>query len=146
MISHDIIGLELPAHQATIEQGHLRFFAETIGETNPIFLDGKAARAAGHPAIPAPATLLFSLNLLRRNHDWRERAGIQLKRILHGEQSFTYHRVAYAGDTLSFHSHIADVYEKKAGALSFIVTQTRVSNQHGEHVADLRSTLVHRND
>lgn len=146
MISHDIVGLELPAHQAVVERGHLRFFAETIGETNPVFLDETAARAAGHPSIPVPATLLFSLNLLRRNHEWRDSAGIQLKRILHGEQAFTYHRLAYAGDTLNFRSRICDVYEKKSGALSFIVTETHVSNQHGEHVADLRSTLVHRND
>ena len=66
-------------------------------------------------------------------------------RILLGEESFVYHRLAYAGEKLLFESRIADIYEKKGGALSFLVRETRVTNSRGEHVADLRSVLVHRN-
>jgi acyl dehydratase len=65
--------------------------------------------------------------------------------VLHGEESFKYHRMAYAGDTLHFDVHIADIYDKKGGALEFVVRETRVSNQRGEHVADLRTVLVQRN-
>ncbi|MCY1377485.1 hypothetical protein D9M69_650600 [compost metagenome] len=65
--------------------------------------------------------------------------------MLHGEQSFTYHRMAYAGDTLHFASKIVDVYDKKNGALSFVVMESRVTNQRAEHVADVRKSLVHRN-
>ncbi len=71
--------------------------------------------------------------------------GIRPSRVLHGEQSFIYHRMAYAGDTLRFESRIADIYEKKGGALDFVVRETRVSRHDGEHIADLRSVLVHRN-
>jgi acyl dehydratase len=52
--------------------------------------------------------------------------------------------MAYAGDTLSFETKVADVYDKKDGALHFVVSNTRVTNQNGEHVADLRGTLVER--
>jgi acyl dehydratase len=76
---------------------------------------------------------------------WRKEMGIDASRILHGEQSFTYHRLAHAGEKLLFESRIADIYDKKGGALSFVVRETRVSNAKGEHVADLRSVLVHRN-
>ncbi|MCA0243457.1 MAG: MaoC family dehydratase N-terminal domain-containing protein [Proteobacteria bacterium] len=133
------------AHSAVVEAGQLRFFAKAIGETNPIYFDESAARDAGHPTLPVPPTFFFSLELTRPESNWREQAGIQLPRVLHGEQQFTYHRMAYAGDTLHFEGRITDVYDKKNGALSFVVMETTVTNQRGEHVADIRKSLVHRN-
>ncbi len=53
--------------------------------------------------------------------------------------------MAYAGDTLHLQARITDIYEKKGGALDFVVRETRVTNQDGELVADLRSVLVQRN-
>ncbi|EON20250.1 hypothetical protein C265_08532 [Cupriavidus sp. GA3-3] len=69
---------------------------------------------------------------------------VDLGRILHAEQAFDYHRMAYAGDTLHFDTTVSDVYDKKGGALHLVVNTTRVTNQDGEHVADMRSTLVER--
>lgn len=145
MIDKKIIGKVFPTHRATAEAGQLRFFAKAIGESNPIYFDESAARDAGHPGLPVPPTFLFSMNLTRPPSNWREEAGIELARVLHGEQSFTYHRMAYAGDTLSFDARVADVYEKKGGALDFLVTEIKVTNQRGEHVADIRGVTVQRN-
>ncbi|MFM0171778.1 MaoC family dehydratase N-terminal domain-containing protein [Paraburkholderia sediminicola] len=145
MIDKKHIGKVIPAFRTVAEAGRLRFFAQTIGETNPVYFDESAARDAGHPNLPLPPTFLFSLELEQPDKSWRDEIGIQVARILHGEQSFTYHRMAYAGDVLLFECHIADIYDKKGGALDFVVRETRVTNQKGEHVADLRSVLVHRN-
>jgi acyl dehydratase len=145
MIDKQYIGKTLPAFRAVAEAGRLRFFAKAIGETNPVYFDESAARDAGHPALPLPPTFLFSLEFEQPDTSWRDEIGIELPRILHGEQQFTYHRVAYAGDTLLFESRIADIYDKKGGALEFVVRETRVTNQRGEHVADLRSVIVQRN-
>ncbi|MFM0549638.1 MaoC family dehydratase N-terminal domain-containing protein [Paraburkholderia sediminicola] len=145
MIDKKHIGKVIPAFRTVAEAGRLRFFAKAIGETNPVYFDESAARDAGHPNLPLPPTFLFSLELEQPDKSWRDEIGIQVARILHGEQSFTYHRMAYAGDVLLFECHIADIYDKKGGALDFVVRETRVTNQKGEHVADLRSVLVHRN-
>ncbi|KJK06943.1 MULTISPECIES: MaoC family dehydratase N-terminal domain-containing protein [Pseudomonas] len=145
MIDKKHIGRELPAFLATAEAGQLRFFAKATGETNPIYFDEQAARDAGHPGLPLAPTFLFSLEFQIPSNAWREELGIVTARILHGEESFRYHRMAYAGDTLRFAVRIADIYDKKDGALEFVVRETRVTNQHGEHVADLRSVLVQRN-
>jgi acyl dehydratase len=145
MIDKKHIGKVIPAFRAVAEAGRLRFFAKATGETDPIYFDESAARDAGHPGLPLPPTFLFSLELEQPDKRWRDEIGIQVARILHGEQSFTYHRMAYAGDALLFECHIADIYDKKGGALDFVVRETRVTNQRGEHVADLRSVLVHRN-
>jgi acyl dehydratase len=145
MIDSKHIGMKLPAYKATAEAGQLRFFAKAIGETNPIYVDESAARDAGHPGLPLPPTFLFSLEFQIPSNAWRDELGIITSRILHGEESFKYHRMAYAGDTLQFETRIADIYDKKGGALSFVVRESRVTNQRGEHVADLRSVLVHKN-
>ena len=145
MIDKKHIGRQLPTFLVNAEAGQLRFFAKATGETNPIYFDEQAARDAGHPNLPLPPTFLFSLEFQIPSNAWRDELGIVTARILHGEQSFRYHRMAYAGDTLRFEVRIADIYDKKGGALEFVVRETRVTNQHGEHVADLRSVLVQRN-
>ena len=145
MIDKAFIGKVLPPFTAQAEAGQLRFFAKATGEANPIYFDESAAREAGHRTLPLPPTFLFSLEIQQPAKGWRSELGIQPARVLHGEQSFTYHRTAYAGETLRFESQITDIYEKKGGALSFVVRATRVTNEQGEHVADLRSVLVHRN-
>jgi acyl dehydratase len=145
MIDKQAIGKILPPFRAVAEAGRLRFFAKAIGETNPVYFDESAARDAGHPGLPLPPTFLFSLEFEQPDASWRDEIGIELSRILHGEQQFSYHRLAYAGDVLRFESRIADIYDKKGGALEFVVRETRVTNQKGEHVADLRSVIVQRN-
>lgn len=144
MIDKKHIGRTIADFSTTTSAGQLRFFAKATGETRPEYLDEAAARDAGHPGLPLPPTWLFSLELLAPPGNWRNEVGIRIERILHGEQSFTYHRMAYAGDTLHFEARIADIYDKKGGALEFVVRETRVTNQNGEHVADLRSVIVHR--
>ena len=146
MLDKTKIGQALTTHSAEVEKGRLRFFAKAIGETAAIYVDEEAARAAGHRSLPVPPTFLFCLDMeVPDPFAWFPSVGLELTKILHGEQHFTYHAMAYAGDTLSFASRVADIYDKKGGALEFIVKDTRVSNQLGQHVADLRSIIVQRN-
>lgn len=87
MIDKKHIGMQLPVYQAKAEAGQLRFFAQSIGETNPIYLDVSAARDAGHPDLPLPPTFLFSLEFQIPSSAWRDALGIETSRILHGEGS-----------------------------------------------------------
>ena len=146
MIDRRYIGHTLPAFSVDVEKGRLRFFAKATGQTDPIYLDEEAARAAGHPGLPVPPTFLFCLEMESPNPAAiRDLLGMDYKRLLHGEQGFTYHAMAHAGDTLNFSQHIEDIYDKKNGALEFVVRKTRVSNQRDELVAELRCVTVIRN-
>ena len=146
MLKKTMIGEALTTHSAAVEKGRLRFFAKAIGETDPIYVDEAAAQAAGHRSLPVPPTFLFCLDMeVPDPFAWFPTVGLELAKILHGEQHFVYHAMAYAGDTLSFASKVGDIYDKKGGALEFIVKETRVSNQDGAHIADLRSVIVQRN-
>jgi acyl dehydratase len=145
MADKSLIGRELGVTTVAVEKGRLRAFAHAIGETNPVYFDDGAARDAGHPALPVPPTYLFCLEGEGRDiMDLLNTLQFDMARILHAEQEFTYHKMCHAGDTLTFDTRIADIFDKKGGALQFAVNQTRVTNQHGEHVADLRCSLVQR--
>ena len=100
MIDKKWIGHELPASVLPIERSRLQFFAKAIGETDPVYTDAAAARDAGYRDLPAPPTFLFAAELdsgaaFRLIEDLQ----IPIAKLLHGEQSFSYHRPACAGDT-----------------------------------------------
>jgi acyl dehydratase len=145
MIDKKWIGHELPASVLPIERSRLQFFAKAIGETDPVYTDVNAARAAGYPDLPAPATFLFAAELDSGASD-RLLADLQIPiaKLLHGEQSFTYHQAACVGDTVTVRSRITDIYDKKNGALEFVVKTSRANNQRNELVAELRSVIVCR--
>jgi acyl dehydratase len=133
-----------------VEKGQLRFFAKATNETNPIYFDESAAKAAGHPTLPAPPTFLFSLALgapAKRGNilDAESGMGVDMRRILHGEQHFDYRRQIYAGDRVTLITRTSDIYEKKGGALEFIVQETEATDDSGEVLATMRVVTVVRN-
>jgi acyl dehydratase len=144
------IGQASEPRAVEVERGFLRFFAEATGESDPVYFDDAAARAAGHPALPAPPTYLFSLNLsapakIGSVLDPVNGMGVDMSRILHGEQSFTYHRPIYAGDRLTLVTTTRDIYAKKGGALEFVVQDTTAHDENGVLVAEMESVTVVRN-
>jgi acyl dehydratase len=146
MIDRRHIGHVMAPFTVPVEAGRLRFFAKATGQTDPIYTDAAAARDAGHRDLPVPPTFLFCLEMESpHSGSIREMLGLDYRRLLHGEQQFTCHAMAYAGDQLRFEPRIEDIYDKKGGALEFVVRQTRVTNQHGTLVAELRCVTVQRN-
>ena len=145
MIDRSLIGHELPPSTFAIERGRLRFFARAIGETDPVYTELDAARAAGYPDLPAPPTFLFSAELdSHAAFAMLELLKVPLANVLHGEQGFTWHKPVCAGDTVAVRPRIADIYDKKGGALEFIVKTAEARNQRDELVAELRTVIVYR--
>jgi len=146
MIDRRYIGHTLEPFSVPVEAGRLRFFAKATGQIDPVYTDPATASDAGHRGLPVPPTFLFCLEMDGPHPAAiRELLGLDYRRLLHGEQQFTYHSPAHAGDVLTFEQRIDDIYDKKGGALEFVVRSTRVSNQHGALVAELRAVTVIRN-
>ena len=145
MIDTAHIGHRFAPFSVEVEKGRLRFFAQATGQTDPVYTDSAAAAVAGHPGLPVPPTFLFCLEMDAPNPAaLRELLDMPVPKILHAEQRFAYHAMCHAGDVLTFEQRIADIYAKKGGLLEFVRRETRVSNQHGAHVADLNTTTVVR--
>ncbi|HEY0940535.1 MAG TPA: MaoC family dehydratase N-terminal domain-containing protein [Steroidobacter sp.] len=141
----DFIGYRHLPHTVEVERGRLRFFAKAIGETGPEFVDVEAARAMGYPDLVAPPTYAFSLELDQpRPFAFLEALGVRLERVLHGSQQFRWHLPICAGDQITLESQVEDVYEKKGGALQFIVIRTAATNQRGELAVEMTKTVVVR--
>lgn len=146
MLDRNKIGYEFEPFHFEIEKGQLRFFAKAIGETNPVYFDEEAAQAAGYKTLPAPPTFMFSIDLHGPEFlPVLRLLGIEISRILHGSQDFEYLGQIYAGDTITQHSKILDMFDKKQGALEFIVQESRYINQKGELVGKALQTIVCRN-
>ncbi len=128
-----------------VERGRLRFFARTIGLTDPVYHDVEAARLAGHRDLLVPPTFLSnSLELELPNPlGWLAELGGDLTKTTHAEQGFTYHAMAYANDQLVLRRRIVDVYTKKAGALEFVVKQTDIV-RGDETLAEIRFVIALR--
>jgi acyl dehydratase len=145
-LDRSVIGRVTPGESLLITRSRLRNFAKATGQTDPVYTDVDAAKQAGHPDLPVPPTFFFGIDLEAPNpFASLESLGIDLRTVLHGEQEFTYHRMAYAGDELSTSGRVVDMYDKKGGLLEFLVRETTVTNQDGALVAELRSTTVVQN-
>lgn len=145
MFDQALIGHSFGQRSITVEEWAVRWYANAIGETDPVYTDLAAARAAGHPSLRVPPTFLSCMEgWLFKTFDLLALAKIDPSRVLHAEQQYDCHAPVYVGDTLTYEPRIADVYDKKGGALEFLVKESRITNQDGIHVANTRSVLVQR--
>jgi acyl dehydratase len=125
-----------------VERGHIRRFVEAVGDANPIYVDEAAARAAGHPRIPAPPTFAVAL----RANDPRGGIDLDWRKLLHGEQEFVSSRPLYAGDRLTIVGRIAAaaVKQTKSGIMDVMVLETVATDGDGARVFMARSTVLVR--
>lgn len=146
MLNKEKIGHQFPSFSTDIETGRLRFFAKAIGEKNPIYTDESAAQAAGYRTIPAPPTFMFSVDLEGPELlPVLTLLDLDIGRVLHGSQEFEYLGQIYAGDRITQQSKIVDIFDKKGGALEFVVQESTYTNQNDELVGKAQQTLVYRN-
>ena len=144
-LNREYIGREYPA-SSTFEVGreHIRRFAEAIGDLNPAYLDPEAARALGHRDVVAPPTFLTVLNFRFATEGpvTDPELGLDYSLVVHGEQGFELHRPVCAGDVLTSVQRVDEI--KDAGRNELLLTSTEVTDQAGQKVATLRSTIVSR--
>ncbi len=144
MTDRAMIGHRWGPWEVEIEAGRLRLLAKAMGETRPIYTDVAAARAAGHRSIVAPPTFPFCLLADSPvGAGYLAEVGIPVAEVLHGEQQFTYHQLLCAGDRVWVTRRVTDVYEKKGGALQFVVLESEVRLAEGDVPAvTMRQVMV----
>jgi acyl dehydratase len=137
------IGHEFKAFTAVAEHGKLKLFCKAIGEEDPIYQSEEAAKKAGYPRVPVTPTFLQALT-----NDDPEKGGllnVDIGLILHGEQHYDYYAPVYVGDKITCQQKIVDIYDKKGGALWFVVSETSMKNDAGKPVAKVTGITVVRN-
>ena len=141
-----VIGHEFKPFSATVEAGKVRLFCKAIGEDDPIYVDEAAAKKAGFARIPVPPTFLQAIT-----NDDPEKGGllkvlnVDIGLILHGEQHYEYLAPVHVGDKITCQQKVVDIYDKKGGALWFVVSETSMKDQAGKLVAKATGITVVRN-
>ena len=148
MLDKSNIGLEGDIDQVfEVEKGAIRKFVDAIGDTNPIYRDEEAAKAAGYDAIPAPPTFPISFTFNITSGGLRGKVKLDMTRVLHGEQHFFYKRPLVVGDKLKAKQKIVDITTKegKSGGMDFLTMDTVFYDlKTGEEVCNLRGVTVVR--
>jgi acyl dehydratase len=148
MIDPKFIGHQFATTRLDVEKGRIKAFADAIGATDPIHFDEAAARAQGYATVVAPPTFLTIAEMERSNdpqcQTLPDLLGLDLSRFLHGEQEYEYLAPVYAGDVLTVTCAIKDIYNKRNGALEFIVLEMEYHKSTGELAARSLGTAVYR--
>jgi acyl dehydratase len=151
------LGMEFPSYTFEVEKGKIAEFAMAItqkegkDQINPLYVDREAAKKANYKDIIAPPTFQTSFPLWAAGGllPLIQALGIDLIRLLHGEEEYDYLGAIHPGDIMTGRSKVVEMYEKekkdKPGKfMDFTVIETEIRNQRGELVVKTRSTLVER--
>ena len=113
-------------------------------DVHPWYVDEAAGKASPYGSVIAPPTFCASFAIEPFALACADpEVGLDLVRLLHGEQEFAFHEVVRPGDVLDTTGEIAEVHSK--GPLDFMVVKTATRNQHGRLVVEGRWTAVVRN-
>lgn len=143
-IGRSFIGFKRPDTAILVEEGQLRTFLKAIGEGTD---EGAGKRVDGSPLLRAPPTYLFCLYMMSSRDPyafWRD-LGIDVGRLLHGEQSFEYFEPVHVGDRLTFSCQIAGVEDKKDGAMTVLSQIVEVKDDTGRRMARMTIKTIVRN-
>ena len=144
-------GKQFPPVVVPLERGRIRFFARTLGETDPIHFDTAAAKDRGYPDIVAPPS--FFMVVEAAANEERERRGetplaalikCDYRYLLHGDEHYDYSGLMFAGDEVTLTSTITDFYDKKGGAMEFVAIDSALTHPVRGTLVSAKRTLLHR--
>ena len=134
-------------------QAGIRYFALALGDDNPLYQDEAYARRSGHGGVIAPPTLVCETNQIYGlppdengyvGHSWP--LPLPTTRFIRGGNEYEFHQPVRPDDRITVTWRIADIFEKdtrKGGALIFVISEARYTNQRGELLAVNRETNIH---
>jgi acyl dehydratase len=132
-----------------VERGKLRELALAIGDYNPIYQSREEAQAAGYPDVPLSPTAPTMFTFWGNTKMVRQLSslGINLMRVLHGEEEFEYLTPIYPGDTLTGVMTLVDGKTRQGqggSSMDILTVEIRYTNQRNEPVLNTREVIVVR--
>jgi acyl dehydratase len=149
MFDKSKIGYSFPPFTIEVERGKIRELALAIGDDNPIYQSREAAQAAGYPDVPLfpTAPTLFTFWGNTKMVSQIVSLGINVMRVLHGEEEYEYLAPINAGDILTGVMTVVDGKTrqgKDGSSMDILTTEIRYINQHGQPVLNAREMILVR--
>ncbi|MDH6243751.1 bifunctional MaoC family dehydratase N-terminal/OB-fold nucleic acid binding domain-containing protein [Mycobacterium sp. OTB74] len=132
-----------------VNQPMIHHWTDAIGDTNPIYVDAEAARAAGHPGIVAPPAMIqvWTMMGLGRTRSDDDPLGRAMKLfddagyvgVVATNCDQTYHRYLQAGEQVAMSAEIVSIIGPKQTALGegYFINQKIRWHVGDEEVADM---------
>ena len=139
-----LLGVEHPIGQCQVTKEMIVRFAESTGETNPVYLDEEKAKETKYGGLIAPPTFCnVFVNGISRPDIKLEFGDLGL----FAGQSIECLTPVRPDDTLEATTKLKEVYAKtgRSGKMVFAVWETSFTNQNDETVALVQESFVRRN-
>ena len=111
----------------------VREYARAVGETNPVYLDVEAARAAGYADVVAPPmfAVVYSAPAVGPLI-FDPEIELNFAMMVHGGQEFVWGSPVVAGDEISTRASVKDISERDGRG--YYVFESVSTNQRAEQV------------
>ena len=145
-LSESIVGTHFryPDHYA-VEREKIREYAKAVQNEDPSFFSDEAAAELGYAGLPTPLTFIsvFSYRAQRAFFD-DANIGITDRQIVQIDQQVKFMAPIQAGDELQCDVYLHSV--RQAHGTDIIVTKNIITNQDGQVVQELYTTLAGRTE
>jgi hypothetical protein len=151
------VGMVFPPYTFEVEKGKIAEFAmavsqkESKSQVKQIYVDSGKAKAASYADVIPTSTFQTCFLLWGGGGlmPMLQAAGIDLVRLLHGEEEYEYLLPIHPGDVMTGVTRIVEMYDKenkgKPGKfMEFTVLEAEIRNQRGELAIRARTILVER--
>lgn len=132
-VNLDVIGKSYPPSTYAVGREKVREYARAVGESDPLYLDVDAARAAGFDDVVAPPmfAVVYAMPAVAQGM-FDPEVGIEFSRLVHAGQEFTWGPLVVAGDEIATTVSVKDVSERRGNGL--YVFESVSVNGRGETV------------
>lgn len=126
------IGETFEAFTFKVERGKVKELASAIGDTHPAYERGEQM----------PPTIATVIDLWGGPLSFGHLLGLNLKKVLHGGQTYEYINKIQVGDDITVTTEITDVQSKKG--LDLYTVKREYTNQHGDITIIGHATIIER--
>jgi acyl dehydratase len=138
----DLLGVESAPVTFDVEKGHVRRFAEAVGDLNPLYIDEGEASKTRYGSIIAAPTFFRSMLVEPPDIDIAKETGMENK--LDGGSEWEFFESVRPGDRISATARFSDftAREGRMGTMLYVSVDNTYRNQLGATVATQRMTRI----
>jgi acyl dehydratase len=144
-VATDKIGKTYSPLTYAVGREKIREYATATGETDPLYLDLEAARAAGYPDLVAPPmfAVVYSAPAVTPVM-FDPELGVDFSRVVHGAQELEWGPLVVAGDEVTTTTTVKDISER--GGMGFYILEAVSENPRSEVVCTGIWTIIVRGE
>jgi acyl dehydratase len=147
MFDQSKLGHSFPPFTLEVERCKIHELTLAIGDENPIYHSREGALAHEYRDVPISPTTPTIFSFWGNLQLWDQLAtvGLNIMRVLHGEEEYQYQAPIYPGDLLTGVTTIVSGKTRRGkdgSSMDLVTIETCYTNQQEQKVLTARTTLV----